>query len=141
MIWELPVNDRRGLATLLGLYGFMFTWLGLRSHPPTDHIAWLYLAVGLFLFSLILGIAYAHEWARLTCGIASIAFAVATLAVLLPGIPKPRVLGTKPMDATVVLLFTAGVWVLMAVYCLKRSTRQAFAEARDANARSRMGPL
>jgi hypothetical protein len=141
MVSDAPTRHRRRLTKVLVLYGCVFTYIGLRSHRPTEHVAWFYTAAGIFLFGLSLGVGYAHQWARRTCGIASIVFAVTNPIVLIPGVPRPRAFATSPVTATIVMFLATGVWVLIAIYCLRSSTRQAFAEARQAIVEGRMKPV
>jgi hypothetical protein len=141
MVSDAPKRHRRRLTIVLALYGCLFTFIGLRSHQRTELVAWTYAVVGIFLFGLSLGVGYAHQWARRTCGITSIAFAVTNPLVLIPGFPRPKAFTTSPATATTVMFLATGVWILIAIYCLRSSTRQAFAEARQAIVEGRMKPV
>jgi hypothetical protein len=141
MVSDAPGRHRRRLTKVLVLYGCLFTFIGFGSHRASGPVAWSYAVVGIFLFGLSLGVGYAHQWARRTCGIASIVFAVTNPLVLIPGFPRPRAFTTSPATATTVLILATGVWVLIAIYCLRSSTRQAFAEARQAIVEGRMKPV
>lgn len=129
------------IALLLFLYGAVFSWYAF-----TEHAAWAWVAAGCAatFFSVGAGVWFARDWARWPCGVIALLIAARNLALLLPVKSVAEVLGSGANGLVagtigiVLLLLLTALWVAIACYCLRPSTRDRFAEVRQM--RTRIAP-
>jgi hypothetical protein len=129
------------IALLLFLYGALASWY---AYADRSVASWI--AGGCAVIFLIVGcgVWFAREWARWPCALIALLLAVRNLAMFLPVKSMVEVLGSGANGlvagtiGVVLLLLLTALWIAIACYCLRPSTRTRFAEVRQA--RTRVAP-
>jgi hypothetical protein len=140
VVLEKHHRARRGIALLLLLHA------GLVAAPSLDLgqpgvPRWQPICLSILATTLSVGVWRASEWARCACATVALFLAVGFLLLAISLATADR---TPPgstwvdrIPSMALSLSLAGLWGVIGFYCLRPSTRQAFAAAREAMARQR----
>ena len=126
------------IALLLFLFGAVACW-----GAYVEHSAWAWISAGCAAVFLVVGagVWFAREWARWSCGVIALLLAARNFLVVMPVKEMAEVLGSETTGLVVgifgivVLLLMTTLFVAIACYCLRPSTRDRFAEVRQMRAR------
>ena len=140
MVLEKHNRARRGIAFLLLLQAALLAAPYIDPAQPGNP-RWQPVCLSLLAVMLSIGVWRASEWARCACATVALFLAVSYLmfAITLStaGRSPPGSTWVDHIPAMALFLLLAGLWGVIGFYCLRPSTRQAFAQAREAMARTR----
>lgn len=133
MVREQHDRARRGIALLLLLHAGLVAAPSLDlGQPGVPH--WQPIGLSILATTLSVGVWRASEWARCACATVALFLAVGFLLLAISLATADR---TPPgstwidqVPALALFLSLAGLWGVIGFYCLRPSTRQAFAQMR-----------
>lgn len=117
------------------LHAVCFAYAGLHLGADSEGRNWELVGSSVLFLVLARGLWTAREWSRWACGVLGI-LCSAVLVVSIPcGVLLESYLGTRGTSWTdwipwVTLLLIASLYGMVGLYCLRRSTRRAFIDAR-----------
>ena len=136
---------RRDIALLVLVYAGVFAF-GAFQKPQSvvDGPNWQGACLSGLAICLAAGLWFAREWSRLACATGGLLLSATYLTTLVGGMIEWHS-RSMPFNwvglvfGPAILLSIAALWAAIGIYCLRRSTRHAFAEARERMARARVG--